>query len=860
MDAFKSLAAWLVAAAIIFGSELPRTAAGGGDGGAEPKTPPVSVRLAADRKALTPVVICAKPTDRVRRTAETLANYLGQISGAKFTVESGDGQTGIAVGLAGDFPALGLQTTWDTTDPTRREDYLLRSRASGVAVIGASELAVEYAAWDLLYRLGYRQFFPGPTWEVIPRAADLAIAVEVREHPSFLSRDVGFGLGSWPVRNKAYQEWCLRNRMAAAGNDQPLLSSGHAYDEILAVRKYEFAKHPEYLALVKGKRVPIAGETKFCISNPGLRRLIGDYAADYFSRRPEATSITLEPSDGLSWCECEECKQMGSVSDRVAALLNEAAAAIRAKHGDKKLISIYAYAEHAPPPRIAVDPMVVVNVATTLTLGNYTTDELIDGWHKQGAQIGIREYYGVYPWDRDLPGQPRMADLRLLKDSTVHFYEKGARYLVAESSDDWGVTGIGYYLTARMLWDVRETGRIDALTDDFFEKAFGAARKPIAEYYRLIDASGHPRLSSDLVGRMYRTLADARKQTDDPAVVARINDLIVYTRYVDLYRVYASAEGADRVREAEKLFRFTYRTRATGMIHSMGVWRGLPYYDQTVLKIPAGVGYDKPEETDPWKQGSTPPSPLEIDDILTAGIAQHHLNEFVPATYSRKLVPAAPLGLPEVPLGSAGLYFRNSLTFYTWVSGQTGKRPAEIPLSVKAGLIYQNVGDARVGLHREGEAAAVSKSAVPPDLKEHELRLQPRMAGLHRVEFADRSGGTLLTWPTGIPWTIPAGDADAAELQGRFTLYFYVPRGTKEVAGFADGPGELHDSNGKNIFTFGARADYFRVPVPPGQDGRLWKFAQCLGKRILLTVPPCLARDSRELLLPAEVVQVDATK
>lgn len=850
MHSCYKLALWLVAATLCRGVfEIAACAA------EQPQTAPVSVRLAVDGKALLPVVVGPQPTERIRRVAGTLADYLGRISGAKFMVESGNGQTGIAVGLAGDFPALDLQSAWDAKDPARREDYLLRSRAGGVEVIGASELAVEYAAWDLLYRLGHRQFFPGPTWEIVPRSADLAIAVDVREHPSFLSRDVGVGLGSWEVRNKAYREWCLRNRMAAAGDDQPLLSSGHAYDEILAVRKDEFAKHPEYLALVRGKRAPIPGETKFCISNPGLRRLVAEYAADYFTRRPKATSITLEPSDGLSWCECEECKQMGSVSDRVAALLNEAAAAIRARHGDKKLISIYAYAEHAPPPRIPVDPMVVVNVATTLTLGNYTTDELIDGWHKQGAQIGIREYYGVYPWDRDLPGLPRIADQRLLKESTVHFYEKGARYMVAESSDDWGVTGLGYFLTGRMLWDVREAGRIDALTGDFLDKAFGAARQPIAEYYRLIDASSHPRLSSDLLGRMYRALDAARKLTDDPAVVARINDLIVYVRYVDLYRDYSSAEGAARLREAEKLFRFTYRTRATGMIHSMGVWRGLPYYDQTVLKLPAGIGYETSEGTDPWKQGA-PVTRQEIDDILAAGIAQHRLNEFVPVTYSRTLVPAGALGLPAVPLGTAGLYLRNSLTFYTWV----GEKPAEIPLTVKAGLIYQNVGDARLSLHREGEPEAGAKHAAPPDQKEHNLRLQPRAAGLHRVEFADRSGGTLLTWPAGVPWTIPAGDADAPELQGRFTLYFYVPKGTKEVAGFADGLGELHDSAGKNVFTFGARPDYFRVPVPPGQDGRLWKFAQCLGKRILLTVPPYLARDSRELLLPAEVVRDDAPK
>src|SRR5207248_7092631 len=94
-----------------------------------------------------------------------------------------------------------------------------------------------------------------------------------------------------------------------------------------------------------------------------------------------------------------------------------------------------------------------------------------------------------------------------------------------------------------------------------------------------------------------------------------------------------------------------------------------------------------------------------------------------------------------------------------------------------------------------------------PDKKEHEVRLSPRAPGLHRLEFADRSGGTVLVWPAEMPWTIPAGQEEAAELQGRWTMYFYVPKGTKEVAGYADGPGELQDGDGQKVFTFTSRPD-----------------------------------------------------
>jgi hypothetical protein len=728
---------------------------------------------------------------------------------------------------------------------------LLHSHARGLQAIGATDLAAEYAVWDLLHRLGYRQFFPGKTWEVVPRTSDLAVAVDARVHPDYLARDIGFGFGPWGGRRQLYEEWSVRNRVYSPA-DRPLLESGHSYDAILAQMKDDFEKHPEYHAFVGGKRQAIPGEVKFCVSNRGLRKLVARYAAGHFTRHPDAMCVSLDPSDGLSWCECQACQELGSISDRVALLVNESAAAIRAEHGNKKLISIYAYAAHATPPHIAVDPMVVVNVATCMTLGNESTDEIIEGWQKQGAQIGIREYYGVYPWDRDLPGKPRMADLKLLKQTVPHFHKQGARFLVAESSDDWGVTGLGYYLTARMLWDVGEAGRVDELKDDFLERAFGPARQPMAEFYRLIDASSQPRLSSDLIGRLYTSLKNARTKTDDRAILARIDDLALYARYVELYFDYSSAPaGEARQQGFEALVRYCYRIRDTGMVHSLAVWRGLPYYDGTV-RLPEGTAYDVLEGKDPWKE-SKPFEPDELKDILAAGIARHRLATFAPMEFSENLVPATPLELPAVPRGDAGLYFRDRSVFYTW----TMQPPAALAVTAQGGLIYQNVGDVKLTLLRARGADPADRITIAPDRQEHAVLLQPHFAGLHRVEVSDRTGGTTLTWPAESPWTIPTGPREATDLYGRWTLYFYVPKGTKVVAGYSDSVGELQDSSGQKVFTFADRPDYFSVPVAAGQDGRLWKFVSCLGKRILLTVPPYLARDSQELLLPAEVVEAD---
>ena len=82
----------------------------------------------------------------------------------------------------------------------------------GLLLVGASDAAVSHAVWDLLYRLGYRQFFPGKNWEVVPQEKNLSIAVNDFEHPDYYARRIWFGYGSLPENKAPYALWCERNR------------------------------------------------------------------------------------------------------------------------------------------------------------------------------------------------------------------------------------------------------------------------------------------------------------------------------------------------------------------------------------------------------------------------------------------------------------------------------------------------------------------------------------------------------------------------------------------------------------------------------------------------------------------------
>jgi len=559
---------------------------------------PVAVDFARDGKALLPVVVSAEASKRVRQAAQVLAEYLERMTGAPFTIMTGDGTRGLAVGRPADFPAVRIAVPFDGAI-TEREDYLLRSHPQGVYLLGATDMAVEYSVWDLLYRLGYRQFFPGPVWEVTPSLPLAAIAVDAYEHPDFYARRIWFQYGSWSEQN--FKEWCTRNRVGL-GID---IRNAHSYGDFIDRNKAEFAAHPEYYGLVDGERK----SSKFCIANPGLRQLIARDAVAYLRQHPDEDSISVEPSDGDGWCECPECAKLGSISDRAVILANEVATAVELEFGDTKFVGMLAYYKHSPPPTVQVHPLVNISVATSFN--NMPVNDLMLGWKAKGATLGIYEYFSVSPWWRDLPGQPHASNPDYLRESIPRFHTLGARYFNAESGDNWGVNGLGYYFASRLLWDVDEADRKEELRDDFLTKCFGLVRTPMAEFYRLIDGGNKDQQPDDLIGRMYGTLAAARRECDDPAIIARIDQLILYTHYVELFKAYQAADGAERQQSFEVLLRYVYRAGKTGIVHSLALYEDIPERDKTVT-MPREANWQVPEEQNPWKSNE----PFTENEIL----------------------------------------------------------------------------------------------------------------------------------------------------------------------------------------------------------------------------------------------------
>lgn len=819
-----------------------------------PGTVAAPAALAQDGEAQFPVVVGPEAPEAVRDTAAALAAMLGRIAGTAFNVESGSGERGIAVGTPADFPDLAMSRAWGAVAPETRERYRIRTHADGVWIIGATPQAVSHAVSDFLYRLGYRQYFPGPVWEHVPATPDVSADCDVDTTPAYLSRRIWYGYGLWDYNEAPYEDWRRRNRMGAS----IALSTGHAYGRIIRARQDAFDAHPEYYALVDGERT-VKPQAKLCISNPELRALVIDYAQGVFAKEPDRDSISMDPSDGGGWCECEPCQTMGSVSDRALTLANAVAEAIQ-EPGKTRYVGIYAYNYHSPPPAIEAHPNVVVSVATAFLKGGYTLEEIVSGWARQGATLGIREYYSVFPWDHDMPGEARGANPAYLQDTIARFYADGARYLTAESSDNWGSNGLGYYLASRYLWDLDEIDRTEALIDEFLETAFGSAAPAMRKFYAQLDAGRPHLLRTDQLARMYRALAAAREATGGPAIRQRLDHLALYTRYVELFYAYQQARGEPRQAAFEEVIRHAYRMRETMMVHVKGLYRDQVGRDKQV-SIPEDARWNVPEAENPWKE-SKPFTEEELGEFITAGIGRFPVAEvpFEPRSFSDNLVPAG-LTAPDARPGKLG-YGRGTQTFYTWAA----EKDTTLLFEVTAGLIYGDRGEVRIAVWKQGgesdtgarETLVHEDHSVPPDEQSHHITLPLPAPGLYRIIVNDGGDLTRLEWPERVPVTAESSLENPLRAHSRWTAWFYVPEDTTTLGFFGGGTGAIVGPDGevrKKLEDL--PAGYYAIDIPSEDRGKPWKIQNASGAVRLMTVPPYLANHPEALLLPADVVAGD---
>jgi len=229
------------------------------------------VEIVAVAQPMAQIVTPAQSTYLEEFAASELQGYLEKISGARIPIlKEGDKR---------EFPySFFLGATQQASKADVRADakmmgydgFELRSIPGGLIVRGRDDLGTVFGVYELIERyFDVRWFMPGELGEHVPRSKTLYIGnVHLIFKPSFRVRWVGTG------------EWSLRQRMNAyvkAGGRNVGINwkwHFHTFIKLIPPEKY-YAEHPEYFALVDGKRTVTNSKShgnQLCTSNPNVIR------------------------------------------------------------------------------------------------------------------------------------------------------------------------------------------------------------------------------------------------------------------------------------------------------------------------------------------------------------------------------------------------------------------------------------------------------------------------------------------------------------------------------------------------------------------------------------------------------------
>ncbi|MEO1972446.1 MAG: hypothetical protein ABGX07_12865, partial [Pirellulaceae bacterium] len=155
-------------------------------------------------------------------------------------------------------------------------------------------------------------------------------------------------------------------------------------------------------------------------------------------------------------------------------------------------------------------------------------------------------------------------------------------------------------------------------------------------------------------------------------------------------------------------------------------------------------------------------------------------------------------------------------------------------------------------------SVVAQNNSVPPDGKQRTIRFPLQQAGLYRIELNDGMDMTQVTWPDSQSMTMKMTIDDHPRMfSGRWSLWFYVPRGTTKIGLYVDtSGGSVLRPDGESFLKLDKKpGEFVSIDVPTDMDGKLWRLHQVAGTVCLMNVPPYVARSPEELLLPAAVIR-----
>ncbi|NGF57148.1 DUF4838 domain-containing protein [Parapedobacter sp. SGR-10] len=349
--------------------------------------------------------------------------------------------------------------------------------------------------------LGARWLMPGELGKVVAKHETLVLKdINRTEVPLFVSRKLPYLDASWTMRNTspAVNEWEQRQRLGYSIN----LWHSHNWQPIVPASMWE--KHPDWFAMIDGKRAKPGFRYKLETTNPELIQYFADRAIEQLKKDKIPRTFSLSPSDSKGWSESPDSKLLydppapgdrhPSMSSLVLKFYHDVAEIVQREYPEGKLAG-YLYDSYLyPPTKVDMklpDNFIPVIAPSSITYGFRLYHEknkqewqhVMRSWAKVAPEIWsyydipntfnlwrITEDYDRFAGVTGIVTPPAAELLNFIFSGLVENKIRGG-YLFGTPS--WTNTAVANYMLAKMMWNPE----LDAyeVQRDWLHHAYGAA-------------------------------------------------------------------------------------------------------------------------------------------------------------------------------------------------------------------------------------------------------------------------------------------------------------------------------------------------------------------------------------------------
>lgn len=356
-----------------------------------------------------------------------------------------------------------------------KEGFTLKGDGKNLNISASHFNGLRNGVYYYLNLLGFRFYLPGEIWTHIPEINSPFLKIDTAIYPSFANRAM-FPTGGFRKNlavdpdDRFQQDWNHWLSQNLYSSEEKI--DGHMGEAFNTKYKKELLADTMLLAQVNGRR-EWNSSAKWCVSNPNFIELFVKDRVEAFQkmkdRSPDRNLISVEPSDGYGDCECDNCKKMGSVSDRYFYLASKAAEAIEKKWPGGG-VSLFAYNTHAAVPAVAPRANVYVLVIPYRFQNVTEPSVLLNQWKEKFSNIGVYDYWGPTDACMDLP---IFSYLKQLPGKYKLWHDLDLKGFLLETGYGKFNNALAFYFFSRMLW-FKETdlpGMLRKFCDENFGKA-----------------------------------------------------------------------------------------------------------------------------------------------------------------------------------------------------------------------------------------------------------------------------------------------------------------------------------------------------------------------------------------------------